>query len=329
MDILLDILKLLGGFVLLIKGADFFVEGSSAVARKFKIPSIVVGLTIVAMGTSLPELAVSLSAALNKSNEIAISNVVGSNIFNLLMVLGVCAAISPITVDKSVMKRDMPFMLIITAALVVMFADVILPWAGMDKVLDFVGILSRFDSVILLVVFVGYLVVTVMYALKNRTSADEEEETKGKTDNMLINILFIVGGVVAIKFGGDFVVGGASNIAEFLGMSPTLVGLTIVAVGTSLPELVTSIVAARKNETSLAIGNVVGSNIFNILFILGTSAVISPIAVIADSLIDITITLGVSIVAFIFCKTNNKLGRKEGAAMISIYIAYMVFAILR
>lgn len=329
MDIFIDILKLLGGFVLLIKGADFFVEGSSAVARKFKIPSIVVGLTIVAMGTSLPELAVSLSAALEGSNEIAISNVVGSNIFNLLIVLGVCAAISPITVDKTVMKRDMPFMLIITAALVVFFADFILPWTGIEKIVDFAGLLSRFDAVILLIVFVSYLVFTVMYALKNRTSTEDEEEIKGKTDNMLINILFIVGGVAAIKFGGDFVVEGASNIALFIGMSETLVGLTIVAVGTSLPELVTSVVAARKNETSLAIGNVVGSNIFNILFILGTSAVITPIPVIMDSLIDISIVLGISIIAFFFCKTNNKLGRKEGAAMISIYIAYMVYAIIR
>ena len=328
MEILKNIAILLVGFVMLIKGADYFVEGSSAVARKFKIPSIVVGLTIVAMGTSFPELAVSLSAALEGSNEIAVSNVVGSNLFNLLMVLGVCAAISPIEVDKSVMKRDMPFMLIITAALTVMFADFIIPWTGVEKAAEIVGALSRYDAVILLVVFIAYIVYTVRYALKNRTS-NEEEEVNGKTDNIFLSLVFIIGGIAAIKFGGEFVVNSATEIALIIGMSETLVGLTIVAVGTSLPELVTSIVAAKKGETSLAIGNVVGSNIFNILLILGVSSVISPISVIMESLLDIGIVTIISVIVFIFCKTNNKLGRKEGAAMISIYIAYMVYAIIR
>lgn len=329
MEILKNVVLLLVGFVLLINGADYFVEGSSAVAKKFKIPSIVVGLTIVAMGTSLPELAVSLSAALNGSNEIAISNVVGSNIFNLIVVLGVCAVISPIAVDKSVMKRDMPFMLGITALLVLVYADFLLPWTGFEKSGELVGLLSRFDGVILLVLFVSYLLFTVRVALKHRKEAlASEEEEKNKT-KLWLSIIFIVGGIIAIKFGGDFVVDSASKLATTFGMSETLVGLTIVAVGTSLPELVTSIVAARKNETSLAIGNVVGSNIFNILFILGISSTICPINVIMESLVDTVIVLVVSLLVFVFGRTKDKINRTEGTVMVLIYVIYMVYAIIR
>ncbi|MBQ1192674.1 MAG: calcium/sodium antiporter [Lachnospiraceae bacterium] len=329
MEILKNVVLLLVGFVLLIKGADYFVEGSSAVAKKFKIPSIVVGLTIVAMGTSLPELAVSLSAALNGSNEIAISNVVGSNIFNLIVVLGVCAVISPIAVDKSVMKRDMPFMLGITALLVLVYADFLLPWTGFEKSGELVGLLSRFDGVILLVLFVSYLVFTVRVALKHRKEALASEEEEKNETKLWLSIIFIVGGIIAIKFGGDFVVDSASKLATTFGMSETLVGLTIVAVGTSLPELVTSIVAARKNETSLAIGNVVGSNIFNILFILGISSTICPINVIMESLVDTVIVLVVSLLVFVFGRTKDKINRTEGTVMVLIYVIYMVYAIIR
>lgn len=329
MEILKNVVLLLVGFVLLINGADYFVEESSAVAKKFKIPSIVVGLTIVAMGTSLPELAVSLSAALNDSNEIAISNVVGSNIFNLIVVLGVCAVISPIAVDKSVMKRDMPFMLGITALLVLVYADFLLPWTGFEKSGELVGLLSRFDGVILLVLFVSYLVFTVRVALKHRKEALASEEEEKNETKLWLSIIFIVGGIIAIKFGGDFVVDSASKLATTFGMSETLVGLTIVAVGTSLPELVTSIVAARKNETSLAIGNVVGSNIFNILFILGISSTICPINVIMESLVDTVIVLVVSLLVFVFGRTKDKINRTEGTVMVLIYVIYMVYAIIR
>lgn len=334
-EILKNILILLVGFGLLIKGADFFVEGSSSVAKKLKIPSVIVGLTIVAMGTSLPELAVSLKAAISGSNEIAISNVVGSNIFNLLVVLGVCAIIHPVVVDKAVMKKDMPFLLVITAVLVVMIGDFIMPWAGFTKFVneagnELVAILSRFDSIIFVVIFIAYLTVTVIATLKSRKEAkDTDSDNELKERNMLISILFIVGGIATIKFGGDFVVDSASALAVKFGMSETLVGLTIVAVGTSLPELVTSVVAAKKGETQLAIGNVVGSNIFNILFILGVSATISPINVIMESLIDMAIVLVASVIAFIFCKTKDTLERKEGVVMVGAYIAYMVYAIVR
>lgn len=329
MEMLGNIALLLVGFVLLIKGADFFVEGSSSVAKLLKVPSIVVGLTVVAMGTSLPELSVSVSAALNESNEIAISNVVGSNFFNLIVVLGVCALFTTVPVDRQVLKRDFPFSIIIMAALVFFMADLIKPWADVAE--NSAGLLSRLNSIILLAVFVGYLVYTVRSALQDRknnlmaeTDGDEE-----KPHSLLISIIFIVCGVIAIKFGGDFVVDSAKYIALHIGMSETLVGLTIVAVGTSLPELVTSIVAAKKGETSLAVGNVIGSNIFNVLFILGVSGTIHPIMVEKQNLIDAILILLVSIVVYFFAKSRKKIERKEGMIMLAIYVIYMIYAILR
>lgn len=330
MEILKNVILLLIGFVLLVKGADYFVDGSSSIAKKLRIPSVIVGLTIVAMGTSLPELAVSVTAGLNHANEIAISNVVGSNLFNLIVVLGVCVAISPIAVDKSVMKTDMPVMLGVTGILAIMFADFVKPWSGaVEK--GYSGTLSRLNGAILLVLFIAYITYTVKKALKHRKNVmnAETEESNEKQQKVWVSLIYIVGGIIAIKYGGDFVVDSASALAIKFGMSPTLVGLTIVAVGTSLPELVTSIVASKKGETGLAIGNVVGSNIFNILFILGVSSVISPIAVITDSFIDIIIVLTVCLVVFAFGKSRDKISRKEGIIMISIYIIYMIYAIMR
>lgn len=328
MEMLKDIALLLIGFVLLIKGADYFVEGSSSVAKLLKVPSVVVGLTIVAMGTSLPELSVSLSAALAGSNEIAISNVAGSNFFNIVVVLGACALLTPVPVDKSIMKRDFPFSIVITALLVFFMGDILKFWSDFSAEKDIVGNLSRINGIILLVLFVGYLFVTVKAALKDRKNTQENGEGEA-TRSVPVSIIFIVCGIIAIKFGGDFVVDSASSIATNLGMTETLVGLTIVAMGTSLPELVTSVVAAKKGETGLAVGNVVGSNIFNILLILGTSSAITPIAVSMENLIDGVIVLIVSVLVFFFGKSKEKIERKEGIVMLLIYIAYMVYAIVR
>ena len=315
------------GFVMLIKGADFFVDGSSSVAKRLRIPSLIVGLTIVAMGTSLPELAVSLSAALEGSNEIAVSNVVGSNLFNLLVVLGACALLSPVPVEKKILKREYPFSIIITIALAVMIADrVLFNKSGFADTES--GILGRVDGSILLVLFVLFMVYTVVSALRERKNT-AEQESQDKQLSVLLSIVFIVGGVAAIKFGGDFVVNSAVFIAGKLGMSETLVGLTIVAVGTSLPELVTSVVAARKGETGLAIGNVIGSNIFNILLILGVSSAICPITVAMEAFIDMLIVAGISILVYIFTWTKLKIERREGIIMLLIYAAYMAYAILR
>lgn len=300
------------GFVLLIKGADFFVEGSSSVAKRLRVPSIIIGLTIVAMGTSLPECAVSVTASLADQNALAVSNVVGSNIFNLMVVCGFCALFSPLAVQKDTLKKEFPFS--IFCALLMLG----LGYIGMS--------LGRGDGVIFLVIFVGFLVWMVKSALNARSNAEEEEIELLPVWRC---ILYIVGGAVAIKFGGDFVVDGASVIASKLGMSQNLIGLTVVALGTSLPELVTSIVAARKNEVDMALGNVIGSNVFNILFVLGIAASISPIAFIMENVIDIILLVAMSALVWIFAWTKQKIGRTEGIVMLLIYAGYLVYIIMR
>ncbi len=317
MDMLKAIGILLVGFVLLIKGADFFVEGSSAVAKKLRIPSIIVGLTIVAIGTSMPELAVSVSAALAGNNEIAISNVVGSNIFNLLVVCGVCSLFASLAVSKSTLKVDFPIAIGCSILLL-----------GMC----FMGnSVNRIDGAILLVLFIIYISILVRQALKARanTGGSDEKEKNSKDIPVWLCIIYIVGGIAAIKFGGDFVVDGASTIAAKLGMSDTLVGLTVVAVGTSLPELVTSVVASRKGEVDMAFGNVIGSNICNILFILGLSGAISPMAVITDNIVDIIVLIAVSLISYVFVRSEQKLVKKEGIVMLAIYVVYMIYACVR
>lgn len=310
----MEYLLLILGFVLLIKGADFFVEGSSDVARLFKIPSVVIGLTIVAAGTSAPEAAVSITAGLAGSNDIALNNVIGSNVFNLLVVVGVCAAIKVFTADEIIFKRDLPICIGLTALLTIFLFD---------------GSLGLVDGIVLLVLFVSYIAMTVVIALKGRDKNQPEEETK-KQRKWWLSLIFIAGGLAGVIFGGDLVVDSASKIAVNLGMSEALVGLTIVAVGTSLPELVTSATAARKGDSGMALGNVVGSNIFNILLILGSSSVLSPIGTNANTMFDILFCLGVTIFTFVaiaLCK--KKVNRPVGIAMILLYIAYMIFAIIR
>lgn len=310
---LFDLIMLVVGFVLLIKGADFFVEGSSSIAKKLRIPSIVIGLTIVSMGTSLPELSASTQAALAGNNEIAISNVVGSNIFNLMVVVGFCAVMAKITVDNNMVKRDIPIS--IGAAILL-------------AVLGIIGFaIGRLDAVLLLGLFIAYVTTLVIYAMKNRTGNDEGDDIKERS--AIVSILFIVGGVAAVVFGGDFVVDSAVDIATAFGMSENLVGLTIVAVGTSLPELVTSIVAARKNEVDLALGNAVGSNIFNILGILGVAGIISPMTVITDNLIDIAILVVFSSIVWAVSAKKRKLDKIDGIWMILLYVAFAVYIVIR
>ncbi|MBQ3264531.1 MAG: calcium/sodium antiporter [Ruminococcus sp.] len=325
MSIFWNILLLAIGFAGLIKGADFFVDGSSALARTLKVPGVIIGLTIVAMGTSAPELAVSTSAALKGANEIALSNVVGSNIFNLLGVLGVCALICPIPIDKEIVRRDFPFSIIITIGLTI--AVGIGLFSGFDffgtPMLENVGLISRPISIALLIIFAAYIVTLIILARRNKV-----EEEAGENMPVWKSILLIVVGLACIVIGGQLVVESAKSIAAALGMSETLIGLTVVAIGTSLPELVTSIVAARKGENGLAVGNVVGSNIFNILFILGVSATIHPIAVNYASVIDLLILTAASIVTLVFSLTK-KISRLEGAVMILMYAATVVFAVVR
>ena len=313
MELVLSVLLLAVGFVLLVKGADWFVDGSSSVARLLKIPSVIIGLTIVSIGTSAPEAAVSITASLAGSNEIAVSNVVGSNIFNLLVVIGVCAIIKSFATDKDIIKRDLPINTIVSVILLGMILD---------------GTLSRIDGIILLALMVLYILMLVKNALKNR---DEGEEIK--TMSPLKSILFIIVGIAAIVLGGDFVVDNAKVIASALGMGDMLIGLTIVAVGTSLPELVTSIVAARKGESGLALGNAVGSCIFNILLILGISSTLSPIQLspvsASESIVDASVLIGVTVLTYLFSRTKEKTVRWEGIIYVLVYSAYIAYAIMR
>lgn len=322
----LYIVLLVVGFAALIKGADLFVDGSSALAGNFKIPKVIIGLTIVAMGTSAPELAVSTSAALHGSNEIALSNVVGSNIFNLFGVLGICAVIRPVSVDKVILKRDIPISIVTTVLLLLMscvgvlFSGAFLQ-CGMNET---VGDLNRFAGVVLLVIFFCYNFYLIADAKKNA-----EDEEAGENIPLWKCVVLIISGLILVIGGGQAVVYGARAAAQAFEMSETLIGLTIVAVGTSLPELVTSVVASQKGEAGLAVGNVVGSNIFNILFILGISSVIHPIGVNAASVYDMVILTGISILICLFLMKGKVINRIEGIIMLLIYIADMVFAAIR
>ncbi len=306
------------GFVFLVKGADFFVEGSSSVAKRFHVPSLIIGLTIVAMGTSLPETAVSVTASVVNNNALAISNAIGSNIFNLMVVIGFCAVLTPVAVDKQTLKRDFPFSVLCAVILLA------LGFIGME--------LGHVDGIVLLVLFAIYIVVLVRVALKHKNSAESEIEEETEEIKLLSvprSLVYIVLGGAAIAIGGDMVVDTASRIAIDFGMSQTLVGLTIVSIGTSLPELVTSIVAARKNEVDMALGNAIGSNVFNFLMVLGIASAISPIAFITENIIDIVVLIVFSIIVWIMAWTKSELKRGEGLLMLVMYAAYAVYIIIR
>ncbi len=318
----LAILFLIIGFVFLVKGADIFVEGSSSIAKKFKVPSIIIGLTIVAMGTSLPEAAVSVTASIANKNALAVSNVIGSNIFNLMMVIGVCAIMTPVAVNKATLKRDFPFSVI--CAILLLVLGLIGPMS-----------LGHADGVIFLILFAGFIGLMIRSAMKaskeGNAVASEEIEAAEEIKIMPVwkSLLFIVIGAVGIIIGGDVVVDSASNIAAKFGMSQTLIGLTIVSVGTSLPELVTSIVAARKNEVDMALGNAIGSNVFNILFVLGIAGAISPMAFLNENVIDIVILLVFSLIVWLFAWTKKEIKRGEGLIMVLLYVLYVVYICMR
>ena len=320
MKTLLDILLLIVGFFLLIKGADVFVDGASGIAKKLKIPSIVIGLTVVAFGTSLPEAAVSIAAALAGSNEIAVSNVIGSNIFNLLMVTGISALVGSIAVDKSVLKRDFPLAILSAALMFVLAFDRIYKKNTLT--------LSHIDGIIFLAFFVLFIIFNVRSALKYKASlADEEPDEKLKSVPMYI--LFSLLGLAGISIGGKLTVMSAQSIALTLHVSETLIGLTIIAIGTSLPELVTSVVALKKNESDIALGNVLGSNIFNVFFVLGVSAAIRPINVDMLAIYDTIILTVISIAMYLVFIKTKKTTKPFAVSMLITYIAYSAYIILR
>ena len=303
------------GFVLLVKGADYFVEGSAAVAKKFRVPVFIIGMTIVAMGTSAPECAVSIAASVQGSNGMAISNVIGSNIFNLLVVCGICALFSPLPVDRSTLKKEFPFSVLVAVILGIMGV------IGMA--------VGHADGLILVIIFVVFLLWMVLSAKKSMAAGEPVGEGEIHDLPLWKCLLFIIGGLVAIVLGGQMVVNSAETIALRFGLSETLVGLTICSIGTSLPELVTSVVAARKNQVGMALGNVIGSNIFNILLVGGLASLISPIAVTANNLIDIVILIVVSLYIMVIVWRKQRLSRLGGVSILAVYVAYMIYICMR
>lgn len=324
--VVISLLILAAGFLALVKGADMFVDGSAGLAKGFRVPGLIIGLTVVALGTSAPELAVSTSAALQGSNEIALSNVIGSNIFNLLSVLGICAVIRPVPVDREVIKRDFPISIAVTVFVLLGSSTAILFGSSLTEfdMEGLTGTVNRPMGGALVIMFLLYLV----YLIHNARKHPAEEEAADLKPMWKCALLIVVG-IALIIGGGQAVVYSAKEIARAAGMTETLIGLTIVAAGTSLPELVTSIVAAKKGEAGLAVGNAVGSNLFNLMFILGISALIRPISVNLASVCDLVILIAASVITFVFSMSGKTISRGEGIVMFGFYLTDVVFAIVR
>ena len=316
-------LLLIIGMVLLIKGADFFVDGSSKIAKAMKIPSLIIGLTLVSIGTSAPELSVSINAGLAGSNDLCLGNVAGSNLFNTFLILGIASLFVPLSFGD-MRKFDIPIMLGIYVILVI-FGFVITPYK-----------IDIIESITLLLLFASYIALLFIRAKKSNQNVEEENDEPITKKQLIISIILAIIGLAAIIFGGDLVVDNASIIAKELGMSEALVGLTIVAVGTSLPELVTSVVASIKKENDIAVGNVIGSNIFNILLILGTSSTISSLPIsqitalgINKTLFDLLVVLLSGVLVFIISRFSKTLKKWHGVIFILLYVAYLTFIIAR
>lgn len=311
MHILLQVFLLVLGFVLLVKGADFFVEGASGIAGKFGIPQLVIGLTIVAMGTSAPEAAVSITAALSGGEgvDLTVGNVLGSNIMNVLIILGITAVIIPVAIQKSTLKIELPFMIGISAVFLGL---------GLTG-----NVITRLEGGILFGVFLLYMVYLLWMAKKGKEEVEEENQKK-----VWILLVMTVLGAAAIVFGSDLVVDSASEIAGILGVSQRIIGLTIVAFGTSLPELVTSVTAAKRGKADIAIGNIVGSNIFNLLFVAGITALITPIAYAQNFLVDGLVTIGAGVLLLLGVIRKQELRRPVGILMIAGYAGYLVYLLI-
>ena len=312
MQIALQLLLLVVGFVMLIKGADWFVDGASKIADKFGIPQLVIGLTIVAMGTSAPEAAVSITSAIKGSAGITIGNVVGSNIMNVLVILGLTAVIRTIAVKKSTIRYEIPFTIAITVVLALL------------GLLD--NTVGRLDGVVLWVLMIVYLTYLLRMARKGQDVVEDVPELTEK-DTLPRMILSIVIGAVLIVWGADVTVDAATELAHLFEMDDRLIGLTIVAFGTSLPELVTSVTAAIKGKADIAVGNIVGSNIFNILFVVGTTALITPVEYSGGFLVDTVVAAGAMVLLLVCVLRGKKLGRLGGLVMLAGYAAYFVYLV--
>lgn len=306
MEMFVSTLLLSLGFLMLVKGADWFVDGASGIAERFGIPQLVIGLTIVAMGTSAPEAAVSITAAIKGNADITIGNIVGSNILNILIILGISSVITPLAVSKSTITFEIPFMIVITLLLLVQGVG---------------GTIGRYDGIVLLLVFLAYL--GYLFVMAKRGKCDNTANTVKQ--NLWRSALWTIVGLILIVIGSNVAVDAASTIARLLGMSERFIGLTIVALGTSLPELFTSVSAARKGNADIAIGNIVGSNIFNILFVVGISALITPVPFSAGFYADTLIAALTGILLFVYGMRNRSLNRKSGILMLASYLLYFIF----
>ena len=300
---------LAAGLFLLIKGADFFVDGASSIAAKLRVPPLIIGLTVVSFGTSAPEAAISISASIRGESAISLGNIIGSNLFNLLPVIGITSLAIPLTAERDVINRDMPVNIFATGALAISVID---------------GVIKRYEAALFLAALAVYLFFVIKKALRNPINAGG-----GKQLSWFLSSVYVIGGLFAVVIGGDVVVDNAKLIASDLGMSETLIGLTVVALGTSLPELVTSLVAAKKGEAGIAVGNAVGSCLFNILFILGITGVIVPLRVESELLTDTAFLAIVALIVYLFAAKGKKIGRIEGAICVILYAIYTAFIIVR
>ena len=345
MTIFLNILFLIIGMIMLIKGADLFVGGASAIAKKLKVPSMFIGLTIVSLGTSLPELSVSITSAISGNIDMSVGNIVGSNLFNMLLILGIVAIFNPLKMEQSTKKIDIPFLISVTGILMIFGFDMFLN--GETK-----NMLSRTESLILLILLILYLYILIFNANRKRKRKIKQERymnsiddvaavygreiTKDTDDNEEIKdlkiwqiIIYVTLGLAMVVFGGEFVSTTAQYLAIAMGMSEALVGLTIVAVGTSLPELVTSVMAAKKGENELALGNVIGSNIMNISLILGSVGLIAQAPISITIISDLIILFIATLTLSIMCIKSKNFSKLQGAILIGMYLSYLTFAIVR
>lgn len=314
---ILNIIFIIAGFILLIKGADALVDGSSGIAKKFHIPEIIIGLTIVSIGTSVPELFVSVTSALNGYQDMAIGNVVGSNLCNLLLILGLSAIINPIIIRKETKYIEIPMCIFFT----ILF--MILCNVGQN--------ISRVDAIILLICFAGFIGYTIYQGVKSSGEFKKEKKDEEKDKSVIWHVLYIVLGIIALKFGGDFVVENAKQIAESLNISEKIISVTIIAIGTSLPELMTSVTAAIKKDSDIAIGNILGSNIFNMLEIIGVSAIINPITFNLSYNLEMIILIVSTIVLGLFAYTDVKdeMTKSNGITYVMLYGLYMALLFVR
>lgn len=317
---MLEILGLIGGFILLIYGANLLVDSASSLAKRMNIPNIVIGLTIVAFGTSAPEFVVNIFAAVNNQSEIVLGNIIGSNIFNVLIILGISALIIPIDVKNNSIKYEIPLAMLSSIVVFILATDFLLEKSSSS-------IISALDGIILLLFFVVFMIYNI-YMMKK---GDFYDEIDVKKYSKLKSIIFIVLGIILLSVGGRFIVESSVSIAEKFGISQRIIALTIVSIGTSLPELATSIVAARKKNVDIAIGNIVGSNIFNAFFILGISAIINHVPILDESIYDLSINIFASILLFIFVFTGKgrKIEKWEGIIFILIYVIYMIWLLFK